>query len=137
MIIAVALFTLAVSAVLPVVAVYYASANDLITNFILDVIRFGGSLKFSHVVVNQYTAVDAFIFYLFMIMFLYAFFRFNRFMPKLILTVMLFFNVFLYTSLDDKELLPENVLSIFMIDIGQGDSYLIKKLNYTSPPKEK
>ena len=61
-----------------------------------------------------------------MTMFLSAFFHFNRFIPKLVLSVLLFINIFLFTSLNDEELLPENVLSIFMIDIGQGDSYLIK-----------
>ena len=125
-IIAVALFTLVISAVLPFVAVYYASANDLITNFILDVIRSSGGLRFSHVNVNQYSVADVFIFYLFVTVFLTVFFRFNRLIPKLILSILLVINIYLYTSLDDEELLPKNELSIFMIDIGQGDSYLIK-----------
>jgi competence protein ComEC len=125
-IIAVALFTLVISVMVPFVAVYYASANDLITNFILDVIRLSGSLRFSHVNVNQYSMTDVFIFYLFMMLFLIVLFKFKGLVPKLLLSVLLVINIFFYSSLDDEELLPENVLSIFMIDIGQGDSYLIK-----------
>jgi competence protein ComEC len=40
--------------------------------------------------------------------------------------LLLIFNIFIYSSLDDEELLPDHVLSVFMIDIGQGDSFLIK-----------
>ena len=35
-------------------------------------------------------------------------------------------NIFFLSSLDDVELLPDNSLSVFMIDVGQGDSFLIK-----------
>jgi competence protein ComEC len=126
MIIAVALFTLSVSVFLPFIAVYYAAANDLITKFVLEVIRFSGSLNYSHVVVNQYSIIDVILFYFFLTVFLFTFFRFKRFIPKLILTVMLILNIYFFSSLNDEDLLPENVLSVFMIDIGQGDSYLIK-----------
>jgi competence protein ComEC len=125
-IIGIALFTLAISIVFPFIAAYYASANDLITKFILEVIHFTGRLDFSHVVVNQYSITDLIIFYFFITVFLTSIFYFKKFIPKLILTVLIVFNIFIFSSLDDEELLPENVLSVFMIDIGQGDSFLIK-----------
>jgi competence protein ComEC len=34
--------------------------------------------------------------------------------------------ILIYSQFDDKELLDQNVLSVFMIDVGQGDSFLIK-----------
>jgi competence protein ComEC len=35
-------------------------------------------------------------------------------------------NIFLLSSFDDYEPLPENSLSVMMIDVGQGDSFLVK-----------
>jgi competence protein ComEC len=125
-IIGVALFTLIISTVLPIIAFYYAAANDLITKGVLEVIRFSGSLEFSHVVINQYSIADVILFYSFLALMLYSFFRFKKFISKLVLILLIIFNVLLYSSLDDKVILPENLLSVFMIDIGQGDSYLVK-----------
>ncbi len=35
-------------------------------------------------------------------------------------------NIYFISSIDDEELLAENRLSIIMIDVGQGDSFLVK-----------
>jgi competence protein ComEC len=35
-------------------------------------------------------------------------------------------NTILFSSIDDTKLLPDNYLSVLMIDVGQGDSFLIK-----------
>ena len=59
-------------------------------------------------------------------MFLSSIFYFKKFIPKLILTGLIILNIFIFSSLDDEELLPENVLSVVRMDIGQGDSFLIK-----------
>jgi competence protein ComEC len=45
---------------------------------------------------------------------------------KTILILLTTMNIFYLSSLDDNELLPANHLSIMMIDVGQGDSFLIK-----------
>ncbi|MBT8391738.1 MAG: DNA internalization-related competence protein ComEC/Rec2 [Ignavibacteriaceae bacterium] len=125
-IIGVAFFTLAVSVVLPFLASYFGAANDLITTLIIDIIHFSGSLDFSHIVVNQYSIVDVFVFYLFIAIFLSSLFYFKKFIPKILLTTIIAVNIFLFSSFDDEELMPDNYLIIFMIDVGQGDSFLIK-----------
>ena len=47
-------------------------------------------------------------------------------MAKIILLLITVLNIFIYSQVDDKELLSSNLLSIVMIDVGQGDAFLIK-----------
>ena len=50
----------------------------------------------------------------------------NSFILVLILTVA---NVYIFSTLDNSPLLPDNKLSVFMIDVGQGDAILVKTPN--------
>lgn len=125
-IIAVAIFTIIVSTILPFLAVYFASANDLFSFLMLSLISYSGQLSFSHLVIYRYSIIDAFVFYTFVSVFIYFFNSFKNRIAKLILFSIIIFNIVLYSSVDDEELLPENYLNVVMIDIGQGDSFLIK-----------
>jgi len=125
-IIAAAIVTLIISMVLPFVAIYFASANDLITSWLLSIIGFSGDLEFSHVDVFNYSLFDLLIFYVMLAVLLYFLPVFKRMVTKVILTLLVMINIIFLSSIDDKNLLPENHLSVFMIDVGQGDSFLIK-----------
>ena len=125
-IIATAIVTLTLSAVLPFIAIFFASANDLITKSILSLITFSGELSFSHVNIYSYTLTDLIIFYLLLAILLYYLPRFKNLYTKVALFILVAFNGFLFSSIDDIDLLPDNYLSVFMIDVGQGDSFLIK-----------
>jgi competence protein ComEC len=125
-IIGIALFTLAVSVIVPFLALYFAVANDLITGLMLGVIRFSGKLEFSHIVITQYSISDVVLFYAFMAVFLTILIRIKNLIPKIIFTVLIVGNIFLFSSFDDEELMPDDMLSILMIDVGQGDSFFIK-----------
>jgi competence protein ComEC len=52
--------------------------------------------------------------------------RLSSLKTKIVFLILILANTFLYSSIDNKDLLPENYLSVFMIDVGQGDSFLIK-----------
>ena len=126
LIIAAAIATLLFSAVVPFIAIYIAAANDLFTQFILKLIKFSGDLSFSHVSITNYSLIDLIVFYLMLIILLFFLIRFITFKSKLILIILAAANTFLFSSIDDSELLPDNYLSVLMIDVGQGDSFLIK-----------
>jgi competence protein ComEC len=125
-IIAAAIVTLALSAILPFIAVYFAAANDLITSLLLSIIKFSGELSFSHLKIFNYSLIDLIIFYSLLAIFLFFLLRLQKLSAKILFFVLAAINMILLTSLDDKELLPNNYLSVFMIDVDQGDSFLIK-----------
>jgi competence protein ComEC len=125
-IIGTAIITLFFSAFLPFIAIYFASANDLITKWILSLIKFSGELSFSHINIYKYSLIDLILFYLFLSVLLYYLPKFSRTGTKIILFTLVTFNIILFSSLDNYDLLPDKYLSVFMIDVGQGDSFLIK-----------
>ena len=132
-IIATAIVTLTLSSILTFIAIYFASANDLITKSVLNLIKFSGELSFSHVNIYSYTLSDLVIFYLLLAILLYYLPRFKNILAKFALFSLVAINAILFSSIDDINLLPENYLSVFMIDVGQGDSFLIKFANDKLP----
>ncbi|MEJ2196129.1 MAG: DNA internalization-related competence protein ComEC/Rec2 [Ignavibacteriaceae bacterium] len=129
LIIALAVTTLIINLFLPFAASIYAVVNDLITNLLLTFINYTGELSYSHINIPSYSIYDAIIFYFFLLMFMQFIFSNylkNSFILVLILTVA---NVYIFSTLDNSPLLPDNKLSVFMIDVGQGDAILVKTPN--------
>jgi competence protein ComEC len=125
-IIATAIVTLFFSLIIPFAAIYFAAANDLVTGWILSLIKFSGDLSYSHISLYNYSVIDLIIFYLLLAFLLYFLPRFKNIFTKSALFFLVIVNTFLLSSIDDVNLLPDNYLSVFMIDVGQGDSFLIK-----------
>jgi len=125
-IIAAAIVTLFFSVTIPFITVYFAEANDLYAGFILKIIKFSGDLSFSYIRITNYSLIDLIIFYLMLSLLLYYFVRFVNNAARLVLLVLIAATTIIFSSIDDKELLPDNYLSVLMIDVGQGDSFLIK-----------
>lgn len=125
-IVASAISTLVVSVLLPIVAVYFAAANDIFSTAILSLIKYSGELSFSYISITDYSIADLIIFYLMLIVLLYLLPRFSSMKSKMVLMILIIANSFVYSAIDDTYLLPDNYLSVLMIDVGQGDSFLIK-----------
>jgi len=125
-ILASAIATLVISVIFPFVAIYFAAANDFFAAGILSIIKFSGDLSFSYISITNYSIADLIIFYLMLIFLLYFLPRFNTMKSKLVLLILILANTFIYSSIDDTNLLPDNYLSVLMIDVGQGDAFLIK-----------
>ncbi len=121
-----AIFTLAVSFILPAIAVYYAAANNLMSLVLFFFVRKVGGFEHSFLWIRNFTLTDAFIFYAFLIIVLYFLIRFKNIFARLILILLSIANIVLFCSFDDKNLMPRNYLDVMMIDVGQGDSFLIK-----------
>jgi competence protein ComEC len=125
-IIGIAFFTLIIGLISPFIATYYALANELIASLLFKLIAFTGDLSFSHIVLRAYSFLDALIFYFFLILMVYYLPRFRSVLAAVIIIFLSFINIYFISSMDDEELLAENKLSVLMIDVGQGDSFLVK-----------
>jgi len=118
--------TITIGSIFPSISLYYAATNDLITWLMLKLINITGELSFSHFTITEYSIYDSMMFYFFISLFIYFI---GRFKTKLAIVFLLLFtisNIILFSFLDDEELLPENQLSVLMVDVGQGDSFIIK-----------
>jgi competence protein ComEC len=125
-ILSLSIVTLIIGAIFPSIALYYAATNDLITWLMLNLINVTGELSFSHFRIVGYSIYDSVVFYFFISSFIYFVGRFKTKLAIIILLLLTISNVFLFSFLDDEELLPENQLSVLMVDVGQGDSFIIK-----------
>ena len=125
-IIGLAFATVIISFVLQPLAVFYAAANDLMTDLLFKLITFSGDLDISHFQISQYSLYDTLVFYIFVLTFIYLIPRFNSPAAKILLGFLIVLNIFVYSKINNEELLPDKVLSVMMIDIGQGDALLIK-----------
>jgi len=126
LIISLAVTSLIFNVVLSSAALYFAQTNMMVSNCVLEVIKFIGSLNFSHIKISAYSTFDVIIFYLFLTILIISVRKFKSIKAILFLLLFTIVNIFLFSSIDDKPLLPENELSVMAIDVGQGDAILIK-----------
>jgi competence protein ComEC len=120
-IVTVSLFPLSIWA-----ASVYASANNLFSHFLFVIVRFAGNLKYAFIDIRNYSSTDALIFYIFVLGGIFLIRYLSSVRAKVIFILLIGANIGLYSTLDNSELLAENKLNIYMIDVGQGDSFLIK-----------
>ncbi len=125
-VIALAFTSLFVSVISFTVASYFVVMNDLVTSFLFSIISFTGNLDYSFIWIPDYSLIDAVIFYLIIGLTVYILKNSIRWKAKFLITILALVNVIYLSSIDDIELLPDNQLSIMMIDVGQGDAILIK-----------
>jgi len=125
-IIATGIASLFINLILPSVAIYYASANEFFTGFMFWFINKTGNLGFSFVRISNFNFYDALIIFSFLFLLLFIKKKIANVSAGTIIVSLIIANIFLFTSLTKNDLLPENKLSVLMIDVGQGDSFLVK-----------
>ncbi len=108
------------------IAIYFAAANDLFSGWMIEFIRFTGGLDFSFLWIRNYSLYDAIIFYFGLAVIIFTFIKIRKPFFKISLIVILVISMFTYSKFDNDEILGNKELNVFMIDVGQGDSFLIK-----------
>ena len=125
-ILAVGIFSLIISVISIWIALIYAAANKLLIAILYFIVSNLGSLKVSYIDIHQFSLYDSILFYILIITTILFWKKFTHLKAKIILTFLLAAIFFIYSNLDKKELLPNGKLSVVAIDIGQGDSFLLK-----------
>ena len=125
-IIGVAFITIFIGLFSYAIAIYFAAANDLFSGWMIEFIRFTGGLEFSFLWIRDYSLYDAIIFYAGLALVLFTLINIKKTFLKISLIIILVFSMFTYSKFDNDELLGKNKLNVLMIDVGQGDSFLIK-----------
>lgn len=108
------------------IAIYFASANDLIVKMMIDFINFTGELNFSFLWIRNYSLYDSIIFYSVLVILFIFLKRIKKISFKVITIIISVILILFLSTLDNKKLLVDGKLSLLMIDVGQGDSFLIK-----------
>lgn len=120
------IFTLVINSIIPFIAVYFSSANDLMTGLLYSIVEFSGTLNFSFISIRNFSLYDSILFYIFLILLFFFIKRIENHLIKITAFILIVLNFILFSSLDNIDLLKEGRLSIVTIDVGQGDAIFIK-----------
>lgn len=104
----------------------YASVNNLLADVLIYITHSLGNLRHSYLSIRQFSLTDLIISYSFLCGYFVIIKKLDSLKAKAVTALLVAVNSFLFCSLDDKNLLSENELSIMAIDVGQGDATLVK-----------
>ncbi|MDR3610662.1 MAG: DNA internalization-related competence protein ComEC/Rec2 [Ignavibacteriaceae bacterium] len=110
----------------PFIAASYGSINSVLTKLLYFIVHISGGEKYSFMWIRNYSLYDSIIFYLMLLTLVLLYKKFTGPIAKLLLVAFLLINYITIASFDNKEILTENELNVMMVDVGQGDSFLIR-----------
>ena len=110
----------------PFIAVCYGNINSLLIKLLYFIVHISGSQEYSFIRIRNFSLFDSIVFYLFLIVLAYYYKRFTSSAAKLLLIIFLFVDYIVVSAIDNKALFTENELNVMMIDVGQGDSFLLR-----------
>lgn len=110
----------------PFFASIFANANDLLTIILYNFIKYFSNPEYSVISINHFSSFDITLFYIFIGLGIIIYkLKFNLSF-KLALIPIIIFIFFFIISLDNVDILKKNYLNVMMIDVGEGDAFLIK-----------
>ncbi len=104
----------------------FAICNELLTYLMLYLVQVFGNPSYSFINITQFSLYDSILFYLTFGLIFSQWTRFNRIFTKSLFVSLSFAVFIVLISFDNSESLSNNKLSVLAIDVGQGDSFLIK-----------
>ncbi len=126
LIVGLGIITILVGSISIWIASFSGITNNFITALMFKATNFSGSLDYSYIRINNYSLIDGLIFYSFLGLFIYGMNRISKPAIKILFTIFIFLNIYVFSALDNKEVLEKGKLNVLMIDVDQGDSFLIK-----------
>jgi len=125
-IVGVGLASLVFAYIFPLAALYYGGINSFLTQILYYIVHISGGEGYSFVRIRNFTLFDSVVYYIVLISFLYLSKKFVNIFAQMILIIFLIADFYIISLADKKDLITKNELSVMMIDVGQGDSFLIK-----------
>jgi len=126
MIVGLGIFTIFTGSILSILGMISGSANELLSFILFSIVRFFGNENYSFIFIRQFSLYDSLIFYgIVTVIFLFRNYLVSL-KSRIIAVVLSILIMSIGFTLDNRELLKENILSVYLIDIGQGDAILIK-----------
>ena len=125
-IVGIGILSLALGAFFNSIAPYFSVVNELVIKFIFWIIHITGSGDYSFLRIRNFSLYDIILFYLVLAAIFIFHRRFVNSSAKITLLALCTSVFYLFSTFDNKNLLPDNKLSVVMIDVGQGDSFILK-----------
>ncbi|MFZ1289168.1 MAG: DNA internalization-related competence protein ComEC/Rec2 [Melioribacteraceae bacterium] len=124
-IVAIAVLSILVSIFSLLFASIFAEANMFLISLTFYFVRILSNLDFSFINIFNFSLYDGIVFYVSLTLLFFISMKIKG-LYKVVLIFLIIISAFLVAKIDNKTILPENELTIFTIDVGQGDSFLVK-----------
>ena len=125
-IVALGIFTVVAGSVSFWIGSLFASANEAMTYFLYWFVKILGKGGYSYISIRQFTFYDAVVFYLALLFIFMILKKELQLRIKILSLAFMLIASSLLMRLDDYKILPDNTFSLMAIDVGQGDSFLIR-----------
>ncbi|HEX2867589.1 MAG TPA: DNA internalization-related competence protein ComEC/Rec2 [Ignavibacteriales bacterium] len=123
---ALGIVTLVLSIILPFLASVYAGVNNVLSDLLISITHWLGNLRLSYLALRQFSLADLIISYTFICGYFLVIKKLDSLKAKAFTAILTALNIAIFSSIDNKNLLPDNELSILAIDVGQGDATLVR-----------
>lgn len=120
------MFTLLISFISTSICIYFANVNELLAYILFLITNKLSHISFAYIPVHQFSIYDAIIFYFVLLFMYYSLRKLDSIFIKILIIILLIFNLYFWIKVDNINLMPRNKLTIIAIDVGQGDAFLIK-----------
>ncbi len=125
-IVSIGILTLLSSIVSFGLATIIATTNIFLIDLLFYVVNLSSNISFSYVPIYNFSILDSIIFYTFLSVILFIIVKFKNKLLSILSILILSYSMINFMSVDNRPILPIGKLSIVTIDVGQGDSFLIK-----------
>ncbi len=125
-IVGIGILTLVINSIFPFIAVYYASANELVVRLLFLIVDFSGSQSFSFLPVKSFSLYDSVLFYLFLLILYFSIKQVKMNLLRFAVIVLSVINFLFLSTLDNNSILKDGKLTVIAIDVGQGDAILLR-----------
>ena len=104
----------------------YAAANNMFTDILFKLVKYAGSSAYSFLDVVNYSIADVLVFYLFVMTGIFLVRYIKSFRTATIFLILIIANIYVYSSTRNFQAEDKGKMKVFMLDVGQGDSFIIK-----------
>lgn len=125
LIVGVSILTLVISFVSLTFASIFSLSNEFLIFILFKIVSFVGGLEQSFIYIRDFTVFDAIIFYVALAFIIFTIERTKELKAKVIIILLVLVNSFVFSRLDNKKILLDDKLNIFIPDLSAGNSVLI------------
>jgi competence protein ComEC len=107
-------------------AFLFASVSNFLTGLLFMTGNFSGNLNFSYISISGFNLLNGLLYIVIIFTGLTYIFKEHPLKMKIVVCLLICANIVLVFAMSEKHILEDGKLSVLTIDVGQGDSFLIK-----------
>ncbi len=111
---------------LPFVAFQIATTNSFLIDVIFKIVDLSAKWEFSFIEIFQFNLAISILYFVILVIIIYSFSKSKKLLFRVFIIFLSSFMMYVYSNILKNNTLPQNKMNIVMIDIGQGDSFLLQ-----------